>query len=116
MNESKKPERKHEKRPSRPARKKGAQKDPPVKNLREELQKKLKEKRLSRSSYHALDTRMEKIEELLENTDDKDLRKKLKKDLKLLEKVEEDQLNRVNGDPAEYGDNAGYGGSMPMTE
>lgn len=88
-----------------------AKKDPKA-----ELRKKLKEKRLARSSYFALDARMEKIENLIDNTKNKKKREKLKEELDLLEKVEEQQLNRVDGDPAEYGDNCGYGGGMVMCD
>lgn len=80
--------------------------------LKDELRQKLREKQLARCKYSALEQRMDNVEDTLKNTTDKKERARLKKELELLERVEDAQINRKDGDPAEYTDNGGYGGSM----
>lgn len=91
-------------------------KDPekvPVDELKKKLRQKLMESRLARTSRVVRDKEMDDIEDKLESRKlPAKTKKKLKERLKLLEDIEEKEINSVNTDYPEYPDTGGYGGAM----
>jgi len=81
-------------------------------DLRQKLRQKLKEKQIARLSYSARENKLEALEDRLEEVKDHKQRQKIEEQIALLEKVREDELNANIGEYPDYGDNAGYGGSM----
>lgn len=86
----------------------------PVEDQKEDLRAKLREKlrtsQLVRKSRFARENRMDKLEEKLENSKNPDERRRLKKEIGLLEEVFEKEEN-FSGDYPEYDDTCTYGGS-----
>lgn len=83
----------------------------PNPELREKLREKLKEKKLQRTSKIIRNNMMEDLEKKIEETRNPEKKKKLKKDLKLLEEIEEKELAGASEFP-EYADTACYGGGL----
>uniref|UniRef100_A0A6C0EMC8 Uncharacterized protein n=1 Tax=viral metagenome TaxID=1070528 RepID=A0A6C0EMC8_9ZZZZ len=83
-----------------------------VENLKAKLRAKLREAKLGRQSQFVLDNRMDKLEEQLERVKTHDEEIKIRKEMELIEKIEEKRISSVNDDFAEYDDNANYGGGM----
>lgn len=79
--------------------------------LRNKLHQKLKEKRLERTSKVIRNNRLEQLEEKLIKTKSPAERKKIKEEIKLLETIEEKEINNA-GEFAEYSDNASFGGGF----
>jgi hypothetical protein len=88
----------------------------PKEELHNKLKQKLREKQLERTSKFVRNTRMDKIEEKLEESTNPSERRKLKEELGLLEKIQEKHLNSFSGEFPEYGDNCDYGGSMERSD
>lgn len=88
----------------------------PKQDLKNKLRQKLREKQLERTAKYVRDTRMDDLEEKLEDSKNPAERHKLKEELALLEKIQEKELNTVNGDFAEYADVCDYGGSMERAD
>lgn len=80
--------------------------------LKAKLRAKLHQSKMSRQSQFALDNRMDQLEKQLENAKTREQRKKIREEMNLIDKIEEDRLNNNNDDFAEYGDNAAYGGGI----
>lgn len=85
--------------------------EPLREDLRLKLRNKLKEKKLERTPRVVREHMMDKIEEKLEKCRSPTEQGKLKEELKLLEKIEEKEINNA-GEFAEYSDNTAYGGAM----
>jgi hypothetical protein len=87
--------------------------------LKNKLKEKLKEKQLERTSKIVREKRMEKIEDILDGESEETVRgserRKLKEELKLLEKIEEKQ-DTFTGDFPEYSERASFGGSQDRSE
>lgn len=79
--------------------------------LREKLKEKLREKKLQRTSKVIRNNMMDDLEKKIEETKNIELKKKLKKELKILEEIEEKELAGASEFP-EYADNASYGGGL----
>lgn len=91
------------------------QKQVRIEKERQEARKRLylflKEKKFERNSKDARNTMMDRIEDKLETSTNSKERKKLKSDLKILEKVAEKDERQASEFP-DYGDNCSYGGGL----
>lgn len=87
-------------------------KKPVQPNLQELLRTKLREKKLARQTVKAREQMVVKLEDKLEESKSHREREKLRKELELLEKVNEAFENTTVGEYAEYVDNGEYGGSF----
>lgn len=109
-----------------PPKKRKSKKEPRKKvvekeiDTKAELKAKLKEKlrmaKLSRTSQNARDNMRDKLEDKLEDTNNKKEQGKLKKEIDLLDNIEEQQYNKINDDYAEYSCNTAFDGSFERND
>lgn len=84
--------------------------------LRNKLKQKLHEKKLERTSRAVRDSKMEELEEKLEDSRNPAEKHKLKQELDLLTKIQEKELDNLAGDYPDYGGGCDYGGSMERSD
>lgn len=72
--------------------------------LKLKLKEKLRVKKLERNTLHARDNMAEKLEERLEDAKTKDEKRAIKKELSILEDIEDRQAQSMNDDYPEYND------------
>ena len=78
--------------------------------LRQKLHERLRVGQIGRKSRYVRDGRMDKLEEKLDDSKDPKERNRLKKELELLELIEEKET-AFSGEYPEYADTGTYGGS-----
>ena len=99
-----------ERKTKRTSRKKKEEEEP--EDLRAKLKAKLYQAKLSRQPQTCLDDRLDKLEEQLENSKSHKEREQIRKQIALIEKIEENRQNSINDDYAQYDDKASYGGGI----
>jgi tRNA A37 methylthiotransferase MiaB len=81
-------------------------------DLRKKLREKLREKTLARKPRDVRDERVHILEKRLKRCKDPVEKEKIKKELELLYKIEEQEENNIASEYPDYGDNATYGGGI----
>ncbi len=79
--------------------------------LRNKLKEKLRIKNLERTPRFIRDKKLEELEDRLEKCKNQNERRKIKREIEILEDIEEREDN-YNEDCADYSDNFSYGGQM----
>lgn len=84
-------------------------------DLKQKLREKLQEKKLERTSKIIRNKMLDSLENRLEKSKNQEEKNKIKKDIELLEKIEEKELNQGSEYP-DYFDGGDYGGAMERSE
>lgn len=79
--------------------------------LKEKLKEKLRIKNLERTPRFIRNKKLDQLEERLDNCKSLSERRKIKKEIEILEDIQEREED-YNNDFADYGDNCSYGGQM----